>query len=370
MAGLARLGTDDPRALAEALLKIPRGEAEGPDPVRDAARALALQSPEACWQFLVRASSDDPTGLRARCEDAAGWAYERDPAAGLAFLARVAVAPPAGLGDESAGKLVAKTLEMFPRKDLPVLRDWLAKQPEGKVKQQVMATIMPRWVTEDSPSALTAIQSMPANDDDGKNRRIQSLLYNVVKGGKESLLWEDQDPRLQLLAPEDRKAVLPQLIIDRAQYAPEAALAQMTQLEGKSLTDAASAIFHRWGEYDPLQASRCLDTVPETAQPAAAESIAGEWAAKNGAAASKWVAGLPDGAVRQAAARSLSVALAPSNPQEALTWAGSLTDPSVRQETLQSVWTYVKANPGAAISILDAANLPPADKQRLRALNP
>jgi hypothetical protein len=274
------------------------------------------------------------------------------------------------LGNEDAGKLVAKTLEMFPRKDLPVLRGWLAKQPEGKVKQQVMATIMPRWVTEDLPSALTAIQAMPVDSEDGKNRRIQSLLYNIVKGGQETLLWEDQDRRLQLLTPEDRKAILPQLIIDRAQYVPEAALAQMTQLEGKPLTRAASGIFHRWGEYDPLQASRCLGTVPEAVQPTAAESIAGEWAAKNGAAASKWVAGLPAGAVRDAAARTLSLALAPSNPQEALTWAGSLTDQSVRQETLQPVWATVKANPDAAISILDAANLPPADKQRLRALHP
>jgi hypothetical protein len=74
MAGFARLGMDDPQGFAEALFKAPREE--GSDPVRDAARALALQSPESCWQFLAKASSDDPTGLRARCEDAAAWAYE------------------------------------------------------------------------------------------------------------------------------------------------------------------------------------------------------------------------------------------------------------------------------------------------------
>src|SRR6187402_1812364 len=48
MKGLARLGMDDPQALAEALLKLANQGGEVPDATRDAARALAVQSPDAC----------------------------------------------------------------------------------------------------------------------------------------------------------------------------------------------------------------------------------------------------------------------------------------------------------------------------------
>lgn len=370
MTGLARLGMDDPQALAEALLRMPKEGGEVPDVTRDAARALAMQSPEACWQFLRAAWPDDPASLRAGCEDAAAWAYERDPAAGLAFLSRLAATPPKGLGEETAGALVEKSLESFPRKDLPLLRDWLARQAEGALKQKVTQAIMPRWVAEDLPSALIAIQAMP-REDGGQNLRFWNLFNNVVKGGREPLTWEEQDRRLDLLAPEDRKDALPQLILERAQVAPEEALAQLAQLTGDSLTNSAAALFTQWAGRDPLRASRFVDSLAEPAQAGAAGALAAGWAGKNGAAASAWVAGIPPGEVREAAARSLSLTLANSHPQEALTWAGSLTDPAARQEALVYVWrTSSKSDATAALSALQAAVLPAEDKQRLRAVNP
>jgi hypothetical protein len=249
------------------------------------------------------------------------------------------------------------------------MRDWLTKQAGGALKLKVMNAIMPRWVAEDLPSALTAIKEMPL-EDGGQNLRFWNLFNNAVKGGKEPLTWEEQDRRLELLAPEDRRIAVSQLILERAQMSPDDALAQMSQLSGEPLTNTASALFSNWGERDPLRASRFVDSLAESARAGAAGALAAQWAAKNGAAASAWVAGIPPSDVREAAARSLSLTLAGTHPQEALTWAASLTDPAGREEVLLTVWrTASKADAAAAVSALEAAALLPETRQRLRTMN-
>ena len=99
-----------------------------------------------------------------------------------------------------------KSLEGFARQDLPLFREWLTRQPEGALRQQVLNEIMPRWVVEDFPSALAAVQAM-SRAESGPNLRFWSLLNNVVKGGSAPLSWEEQDRRMAMLAPEDRAAL-------------------------------------------------------------------------------------------------------------------------------------------------------------------
>jgi len=363
MSSLARIGMRDPDALASALRAV---SAETDDPAREAARALALQSPGAAWRFIC-AAWPDPVSRQVACGDAAAWACERAPAAGLDFLGQLAQAEPDGLGEEAAGSLVAQALKGFARQHLPVFREWLSRRPEGTLRQEVMEAILPRWIAEDYSSALAAIQGLP-RDGDGGRRRIEALLHNVVRGGSGGLSLEIQKQRLEQLDDADREAVLPKWISDCARYDPDTALPLLAQLQGDALSNTAASLFGAWGERDPLRAARALGSLEESVQPAAAGALVRKWAEKNSAAASDWVATLPADPSRESAAGSLSAALAADYPRESFVWAASLTDQSARTEALRYTWRTALAHDAAgAASALNSANLPDADKQRLRA---
>ena len=343
MAGLARLGMDDARALAAAL----RGDGvESADARRDASRALALESPAACWDFITAVWPDDAVNQRAFCEDAAVYAYERDPAAGLAFLEKLNTAPPGGLGSEAAVPLAAKALAGFPRKDLPFLRAWVDKQPVGPLRDNIATNILPRLAQEDYPAALVLARRMV---DENKTQAFLATLTGP------ELPVAEREARLTQLTDAERQSILPDLIKYYNWGSFESSIQQIQALSSEARQSTATELFSGWAGRDPLRAAHSIGTLPEDLQSEAAAGVAGQWATLNQAAASGWVASLPPGENREAAARKLSTALASTHPQEALTWAASLTDAGSRQSTLRDVWkTALAKNPEAARKALEA----------------
>lgn len=265
---------------------------------RAAIAALSTREGEAtvaqCLAGVIAAwSQDDPAAVSAWLAAAppgpardAAWhslvlALGRtDPDLVAHFLANFREAP---LAREAAGSFAAT----WAQADLPGAIAWLQALPPGAVRNAVVAKIVPAWVRSDPARAADFVLTLPAESRGDACAHVARAWAQTDADG--AVRWA------RSLAPEVRDVFLPALLLGRAEQAPAEAARLFAQL--------------------PELGPRARETREQVAI-----AIVQGWTALNPIAASQWVVGLTDDAVRACALENLIATWMAQDPSQARAW--------------------------------------------------
>lgn len=255
-----------------------------------------------------------------------------DPRAALCQVLVEAVAP--GLPNDPAqllwalrklGRNFALTKDMQRRLADLKMRDW-SKETVFQAIQMLLPDNpkydeLGEWMRD---SLVTKITS--ADPD-----MSIALFASLPEKQREEIAWDmfsslhDTESMLKFAQhlPEDRWSGP---IARKLAAVPEEAKALIEQVPASGNTsDVFSEFAGTWGRRDPEAAAQWLLTLPGEGPHYAAQGLAAEWAVYDDAAASAWVASLPEGLTRDGAARGLVRGIASADPEAAWQWAASLS---------------------------------------------
>jgi hypothetical protein len=334
---------------------------------RGMARQMALLPPPALTEFLKNAADSD-TVRAALMEDAAVYAFSRNPKAGLTVLA--------SLPDEESSAVIAKkVLRYFPPQDVPEVLSWYGRLPAGEVKSAALSEMVTVLKRQDFDQALTLVTALPKDGVKAQNER-RSLLKALFVENSTDISPAAAEARLVAAPEEDREFLKAEIqnaaYVNLANNSKEDAVTALSTLPEKDRGTRAVELFENWAQTDPLRAVQGLAKLPDGLKtPDLYTAFAKNWTQGNVGMASQWVHDLPAGPQKEAAATGLALGLAQDYPAEAMTWAATLTDPAARHETLEKVILGTPLESRDAVeSALQSLNLPDAEKAAINVPRP
>lgn len=260
------------------------------------ARESEATAPQCLAEVVATWSQDDPAAVGAWLADtAAGPARDAawhsfvlalgrtDPDLVARFLVNSGEAP---LARAAAGSFAAT----WAQADLSGAIAWLQVLPAGAVRTAVLPQIVPAWAGREPAAAAEFVLTLPPeNRHDACAHVARAWAHSDADG---AVRWA------RSLPPEMREAFLPALLVARAEQAPADAarlFAQLVDLGPRALA----------------------------AREQAAIAIVLPWVALDAIAAARWVAGLPEDAVRACAIENLLATWMAHDPAQARAWAGT-----------------------------------------------
>ncbi len=219
-------------------------------------------------------------------------------------------------------------------------------EPGGQVDFAAAgAAIGSRWAEEGIDQALAKIEEFPTSPK----------LNGFTTGVAEVLGRDAPEKGWQWVAtlPEDlAPAALEGLVRGQVQSDPEAAAAQVDQIESRALqVKAIEALTEAWAQDDPESAAIWLlgqDGAEDTKR--ATETLLTEWSYVDPLAASAWLRELPAGAARDGAVVAMTKRVKAADPQLSLEWAVSISDAKTREALVPRLaYHWYRLNPTEAL---------------------
>ncbi|MES2709437.1 MAG: hypothetical protein V4726_22755 [Verrucomicrobiota bacterium] len=350
-------------AKAGLAMKARAGEEKAADLLRSMARQMALLPPPALAEFLKNATDSDVV-RSTLTEDAAVYAFSRDTKAGLTLLSSLP-------NSKESGAVAQKVLHFFPPKDVPEVLGWYARLPAGELKTAALSEMVPVLKRQNFGKAVALVSALPQDGGEAKNKR-RSLLKTLFVDNSTQITGAAAEEKLNAAPAEERDYLRAEIknaeYQNLANYSKEEAVPVLAGLPENERGGKAVELFQNWAQSDPTRAVKGLAQLPEEMKtPELYSAFAKTWTEGNVGMASQWVHDLPEGPQKEAAAGGLALGLAKDYPAEAMTWAATLTDAAGRQAALQKV---IDATPPenltAAVSALNALNLPPEEKTAVK----
>lgn len=300
---------------------------------RDRARQMALEPPPALTDFLEAVT--DSEILRATLlEDAAVWAFNRNPEKGLALLSSLPDSPETAV-------LTRKALRFFPPKDLPLLRNWYAGMPDSKRKVAALKEMLPALCRGDFGGTVALVAALPQHGEEAQTLRMGIMQRLLAKHAPDTS-YDGMLAAVERFPEQDRQSLKEWVQLEelrRLNFGNKEELAgRLTGLPPEARASWTATVFEEWAGSDPLRAAPQLEALPDDLKTEQVYTgFAKKWATGNVGMASQWVKDLPEGPPRQAAVKGLAAGLTRDYPVEALTWAATLADPAGRRSAIQSV---------------------------------
>lgn len=308
----------------------------------------------------------------------------------------IAKLPPGQLRETGINQLGGR-LAAYPRAEAEAI---LASYPPGD-REKIQAGMLQNLSYTDPARALELYQSMPSNPD--QSYVSQQILSGLARQDPEAALKAALAETAENIRTQCIGSVFRQLASDD----PAAAARHLSSLPAGAVRDSASSsIAEEWGKTDPTAATawaRSLDgeaqtkaltaLVPSMAQthPEAAAKILENllasstekdpystlgnatsnmiqnWSNEDPAAASNWLAQLPDGGLKNNAIQNLTGQWYRQDPEATATWLDTLPDGEARDAGVQSMIYYINRKDPA--SAFEWASSIGNDNQRASMLN-
>jgi hypothetical protein len=243
---------------------------------------------------------------------------------------------------------------------------WLDGQPQTDIMRNLRGSMLSAIAWKEPEAALGFLERIPDTPENAPllARGVSSL----INGGSRMDQFED----LLEKAPSNLR---PRMIETGFSYGagnittdPSRWIARLDEIPVERRAGAASRLASAWAAGDPGAAARWAESLSDASgREGALGSIAGTWAVNDPRETARWVDTLPVGGGRDAASRSLVTVLARSEPETAWTWALNIQSPESRLGSLQIAYLGLRKKDAAiAEQMLESANLPAADLQKLR----
>jgi hypothetical protein len=224
-----------------------------------------------------------------------------------------------------------------------------------------------RWSEEDPEAAAEGWKRLPA--DQSRLESLDLIASSWSRNDPEAAkAWADGlsgNERVRALA-----AVLPAMAQDHPADAASALSALVSSAPdglGKNLADSAGQLARQWAGDDPAAASRWAAGLPEGAsRDEGLKAVSESWSRYDAIAAAQWLGTLEAGSSRDAAIQPLVEQVWGTDPNTAFSWAASISDENERlnqlRETLKS---WRGSDLKAARAAFEAADLPARDRTKL-----
>lgn len=238
---------------------------------------------------------------------------------------------------------------------------WTQNLPDGPEKQRALVHLSYQWAKRDFAAALVYAQGRPPGDD----------VFTVVLVNQ----WAQRDPRSAAdwaaTLPDGirRQRIMASLTATWAQRDPRAA-AEFVLLRlqpGPTQEQAAASIVSAWATQDPRAAAQWLEGFPTgSLRNYAIETLIHPWATRDPAGAMAWLTGLPAGPARETALNTGFARLIESQPHLAAEWAAKIGNETLRhQKSERAARAWLALDLSAARNWIVASSLPASAKQRL-----
>ncbi len=292
------------------------------------------------------------------------WA-ERDPAAAASFLQSL---NPENESDEAvdASELVPIMAQIMARSDPAGVLDWIARLPEDqrhdayegafhvlaqadpaeaarhfdalgdlKTKEGIAKGIAERWARTDPEKALDWAQRLPPE-------HCGSAVWEAAS----VLARRDFDAVLERVADAPSQFHALGLLGGMAESVPAGKEPVLLALMGKLETDGGLL-----SSSGSLPIAYSQDPFGQSAYPWVAgwvDQLVRKWATQDAEAASAWLAGLPQGFMRENTVPAFASAIAASDPHAAAEWASTIGSDNERYSTLLRILKSWQRNEKAA----------------------
>lgn len=250
------------------------------------------------------------------------WANENPQEAAAA----VAQLPPGNAYSNAASNIVSQWARTASNKQ--DVFEWAKKLPEGETRSNSLNSLFSTWSATDPQSALTALNSLSADDKKSAARAIASG-------------W--------------------------GSTSPEAAIqwASATSDAGERSVLMQSAI-SQWATTSPDAAANYVSRLPESERVASMQAVVSMWASKDTEAAAGWLDRQPAGAAKDASLIPLARKIAQEDPEAALTWVAGISDQNQRLQQVESIARdWLRQSPSDARHWISSSKLPDDLRNRL-----
>lgn len=327
------------------------------DPFIREARERAQADPEAAMQWLQEQSTGSER-LRGMLEVVALWAA-KDAESALLWLE-----------SNAQGLARLETLnsgvELWAERDPTAAANWIDAMANDGSKIAAAKSLAGTWAKSDPQAAAAWLESLtngPIRQEAAGTLAMAWMLTDPANAAA----WVKEEAQ-----NSGDKELLRQTIAEYAKVAPEAAEAFLRTIPLQDPFDHqgyATKYIQARAENDPVATAEWLQSLPENDplhSPENATHLLQVWAQTDSIAASAWLSEQPSGPERDAAIVGFAGAIQPFEPEAAATWANTISDPTQRATQLtQSIRSWARQQPDAALEWVVQADLAPAEKERL-----
>ncbi len=226
-------------------------------------------------------------------------------------------------------------LSLWAARDVQQAAQWAQGMAQDRSQALAVEALMDVWGAYAPQEAAAWLSEQPANaGSDAAARTLARRWADTDLNG--ALAWVrtqiDQGP----LTPGGIA-----VIRGVAEQNPQAMMTLAIELpQSDTRAQALGVAFELWSEHEPAKAARFLQSNEQAYMRELSETLAEKWGMSDAAAASQWVAGLPEGSARDNATQGLARALMPYDIRTAVVWAQSISDESQRVNASKALMQY------------------------------
>lgn len=338
--------------------------AESLDPFIREARERAKEDPEAAMQWLQEQSTGAER-LRGMLEVVALWAA-KDSETALFWL-------------ESNAQGIARLetlnsgVELWAQRDPKAAAGWIDGMANDGSKIAAAKSLASTWAKSNPEEASKWVLSLPF--DGVRYEATSALTLSWMKTDPESALtWAERATRGGIFYGDNEHAFI-QGIVEYARIAPGDAEKFVRQVQKDPFEapdyypNYVRQFIEARASQDPAETANWLQTLPDDDPIRYRENtttLMKVWTETDSIAASAWLSEQPLGAERDAAIVGFAETIQKFEPEAAATWADTISDPNKRTAQLkQSIRTWAKEKPDAALEWVINSDLAPAEKEQL-----
>jgi len=248
----------------------------------------------------------------------------------------------------------------------------LQNKPVSGAKTTAMGGLLRKWVEKDPDAAAARATHVPP----GAER--DALIAEMLRGTDLERRGRFAARAVAALPPGDRAVAVATLFAEAPKSPDELSgnydpglFAEMLETAPASpaRTKAVERLGLHWGGSDPEAAMSWATMLPGEEALVATAASAHAWADRDAYSLSVYLLDMPAGPARDAATVSLVESVGEAEPDSAWAWTARIDAPEARNAARRAViesWSVMDAD--AARAAVDAAELPPRDREALRAV--